>query len=70
MFWYYAGEQKTSLRTRTSQGEKEFDDSLLSIRRKQIGSLSKQQFLDLMSGRLTPEAYREHLIRNGIIRLR
>jgi hypothetical protein len=31
MFWYYDGERKTSLRTRTSQGEKEFDDSMLSM---------------------------------------
>jgi hypothetical protein len=24
MFWFYDGERKTALRTRTSQGEKEF----------------------------------------------
>ncbi len=41
MFWYYDGDKKSSLRTRTSHGEKEFNDSMLSLRRRQIGSLSK-----------------------------
>lgn len=56
MFWYYYADRKTSLRTRTSQGEKEFDESLLSMRCKQLGGLTKAQFLDLMNGRLTPDA--------------
>ncbi len=67
MFWYYLGDRKTALRTRTSQGEKEFDDSLLSLRRKQIGNLSKAQFLEVLNGRLTEEAYRQYLLQSGII---
>jgi len=67
MFWFYHGDRKTALRTRTSQGEKEFDDSMLSMRRNQVGNLSKAQFLDMLNGRLTPEAYFQHLLGNGII---
>lgn len=55
MFWYYHRDRKTALRTRTSQGEKEFDDSMLSMRRKQVGNLSKAQFLEMLDGRLTPQ---------------
>ncbi len=67
MFWYFRDGRKTSLRTRTSQGEKEFDESMLSMRRKQLGNLSKSQFLDLMNDRLTPEAYLQHLLNNHIL---
>ncbi len=67
MFWYYRDGRKTSLRTRTSQSEKEFDESMLSMRRKQLGNLSRPQFLDLMNGRLTPEAYLQHLLDNAVI---
>lgn len=69
MFWFYLGDRKTALRTRTSQGEKEFDDSMLSMRRKQIGNLSKAQFLDMLNGRLTPEAYLQHLLDTGTIQV-
>ena len=67
MFWYFDGDRKTSVRTRTSHGEKEFDDSLLSMRRKQIGHLSKPQFLALLNGSLTPEAFRQHLLDSGVL---
>lgn len=67
MFWYYLGDRKTALRTRTSQGEKEFDDSMLSLRRKQVGNLTKSQFLEMLNGRLTEEAYRQHLLDNDFI---
>lgn len=67
MFWYYLGDRKTALRTRTSQGEKEFDDSMLSLRRKQVGNLTKSQFLEMLNGRLTETAYRQHLLDNGIV---
>ncbi len=66
MFWYYYGDRKTALRTRTSQGERKFDDSMLSMRRKQVGNLSKAQFLEMLDGRLTPETYLQHLLDNGI----
>ena len=67
MFWYFDGDRKTSVRTRTSHGEKEFDDSLLSMRRRQIGQLSKPQFLALLNGSLTPEAFRQHLLDTGVL---
>ncbi len=67
MFWYYYDSRKTSLRTRTSQGEKEFDESMLSMRRRQLGNITKAQFLDLMNGLLTPEAYLQHLLDNAVI---
>ena len=69
MFWYYYGARKTSLRTRTSQGEKEFDEAMLSMRRKQVGNLSKSQFLEMLNGQLSPEIYLQHLLDNGIIQL-
>ena len=61
------GSEKTSLRTRTSQGEKEFDDSMLSMRRKQIGNLPKGDFLELLLGRMTAGQFRQHLIAQGAI---
>ena len=67
MFWYFDGDRKTSIRTRTSHGEKKFDDSLLAMRRKQIGSLSKAQFLALLNGSLSPAVFRQHLLDNGIL---
>ncbi len=67
MFWYYDGERKSSLHTRTSHGEKEFDDSMLAMRRRQIGGLSKTQMLELLAGTLTIEQFRTHLISQGII---
>ena len=67
MFWYYYKGRKTSLRTRTSQGEKEFDESMLSMRRRQLGSLTKAQFMDLMNRLMTPEAYLQHLLGNAVI---
>lgn len=40
---------------------------MLSMRRKQIGNLSNDQFVALLLGHLTPVEYREHLIANAII---
>ncbi len=37
MYWFYINGKKTSVRIRTSNGEKEFDDFLLAERRKQMG---------------------------------
>jgi hypothetical protein len=54
MFWYYLDGKKTGVRTRTSQGEREFNDGLLSQRRKQIGLSNKKQMLDLINCPLKP----------------
>lgn len=51
-FWYYDSEKKSSLHTRTSHGEKEFGNSMPSMRRRQIGNLSRR--------------YR-HLVEQGIV---
>ncbi len=69
MFWYYVGDKKSLLRTRTSHNEKEFGDGLFSMRRRQIGHLSKPQMLDLIEGRLTAEDYRQHVVGNGSVTL-
>ncbi len=37
------------------------------FRRKQVGNLAKSQFLEMLNGRLTEEAYRQHLLDNGIV---
>jgi len=67
MYWYFDGETRTSLRTRTSHGEKEFNESLLAARRKQIGNLSKSQFLSLLNGTLSTASFRQHLHDNGFL---
>ncbi|MCJ7624967.1 MAG: hypothetical protein MUO76_15810 [Anaerolineaceae bacterium] len=69
MFWYYLNGNKTSVRTRTSQGEKEFNDGLLSQRRKQIGLSNKKQMLDLINCLLKPYELKQILIENGRIKL-
>ncbi len=68
MFWYYLDGKKTSIRTRTSHGENEFNDSLMSERRKQIGLASKQQMIDLIECPLTSDKLKQILIENGRVR--
>jgi len=68
MFWYHFDGKKTSVRTRTSQGEKEFNDGLLSQRRKQIGLSNKKQMLDLMNCPLKADELKQILIENGRIK--
>jgi hypothetical protein len=68
MFWYYLDGKKTSIRTRTSHGENEFNDGLMSERRKQIGLASKQQMIDLIECPLTSDKLKQILIENGRVR--
>jgi len=68
MFWYHFDGKKTSVRTRTSQGEMEFNDGLLSQRRKQIGLSNKKQMLDLMNCPLKADELKQILIENGRIK--
>lgn len=68
MFWYYLNGKKTSIRTRTSHGENEFNDGLMSERRKQIGLASKQQMIDLIECPLTSDKLKQILIENGRVR--
>ena len=44
MYWFFSGERKTSIRTRISHGESEYDDYLLGLVSRQM-KLSKQQLL-------------------------
>ena len=62
MFWYYLDGKKTSVRTRTSHGEKEFDDGLMSERRKQIGLSNKRQMIDFIECPLSSEELKQILI--------
>ena len=55
-------------RTRTSHGEKEFNDGLMAERRKQIGLVSKQQMLDLIECPLSADDLQQILIEGGRIR--
>ena len=68
MFWYYLGERKTSVRTRTSQGEKKFGDGLLSERRKQIGLSSKKQMQDFIECPLEKEDMKRILVESGRVK--
>jgi len=68
VFWYYLGGKKTSVRTRTSHGEKEFNDGLMAERRKQIGLASKEQMLDLIECPLSADDLHQILIEGGRIR--
>ena len=67
MFWLYVNGKKTSVRTRTSHGEREFGESMLGIRGKQIG-LTKQQTLDFIRCPLGEAELREILIASGRVR--
>ena len=67
MFWLYCEGKKTSVYTKTSHSEKEFNDFLLSQRCKQI-KLNKQQFIDFLNCPLTEENYLQILKSNGKIR--
>jgi len=67
-FWFYLDGLKTSVVTRTSQGEREFDEFLFSRRRKQM-HLETAQMRDFIECRLSASAYRRHLLDTGIVRL-
>lgn len=67
--WYDASGKKTSLRTRTSNGEKEFYYSLASQRRKQMGGISRKQFQDFISCSFTKEQFLQHLLDTGEVRM-
>ena len=68
MFWYYLDGKKTSVRTRTSHEENEFNDGLMTERCKQIGLTSKEQMLDLIECPLSADDLQQILIESGRIR--
>ena len=67
MFWYYYEGRRTSVRTRTSHGEREFDDALFHQRRKQMGGLSRKQMNDFIDCPLSAADYAKHLIGGGLV---
>ncbi len=69
MYWYWLDGKKSSVRTRTSHGEKQFDDSMLSMRQKQIGNLSKEQMIDFIECPFTADQLRQHLLDRQIVKL-
>ncbi len=69
MYWFYLDGKKTGLRTRTSNGETEYNDYIFKQRREQLGDLSKDQMLDFIECRFTAELYRTYLIENGKVNL-
>lgn len=64
MYWLYAGDKKTSIRTRLSHGEKEYGQKLLAAMRKQL-KLTKVDFDRFMDCPMTGEQYLELLITQG-----
>ena len=68
MFWFYYDDKKSSIRTRTSHNEKEYDETLLGERKKQM-RLTKKQFISFIDCSLSENAYRQYLIEENHIRL-
>lgn len=68
MYWYYSNGKKSSLKTRVSHSEKEYNESLLSERKKQL-HLSKNDFIKFIECPLTAEQYQTYLIDNKIIKV-
>lgn len=64
MYWLYADDKKTSVRTRLSHGEKEYGQKLLAAMRKQL-KLSKAGFDRFMDCPMTGEHYLELLTAQG-----
>lgn len=67
MYWLHVGSKKTSIRTRVSNGEREYGDKLLSIMARQV-HLSRSLLDDLIECPLTSSAYLEELRIKGILR--
>ena len=68
VFWLYHGGRKTGVKTRLSHGTKDYGDSLLAQIKRQL-RISKSQLLDLVQCPMSYEAYVEHLLRTGNIRV-
>jgi hypothetical protein len=68
MFWYVLDGKLTSVRTRISNGKREYDDGLLGLMANQL-HLSKAQLLGLIDCDLKAEAYRRVLLDGGFFTL-
>ncbi|HQU45706.1 MAG: hypothetical protein B7Z73_15095, partial [Planctomycetia bacterium 21-64-5] len=58
MLWFYADNKKTSIKTRFSQGSKEYDDKLCSLVRRQINLQTALEFDRFME---CPMGYTDNL---------
>lgn len=63
---FYYGGRKTIVKTYLSHGLREYDDSLLSQMKRQLG-LTKQQLMDLINCPLSEDEYIAILLANGSI---
>jgi hypothetical protein len=69
MFWHYFQGKKTSIRTRVSHGEAEFDGAMLAQRRRQMGGLTRSQMFDFIECPMSAADYKSHPIGEGRILL-
>jgi hypothetical protein len=68
MWWFWVGDQRTTVRTRISQGSREYDDYLLGLVAREM-HLKRAQLNAFVECSLSGEAYREHLIASNVVRL-
>ena len=64
MYWLYVNGRKTSVRTRISHGEVEIGTGLLGRMAREL-RVSKAEFLQLVSCKITGEVYRNKMVSEG-----
>ncbi|MGD0094568.1 MAG: hypothetical protein ABSE73_32055 [Planctomycetota bacterium] len=69
MFWLFVEGKRTSVHTYTSQGERDFGDSLMNQRRKQMGGLSRKQMQDFIECPFSHKDYIDVLEKAGRTKL-
>ena len=67
-FYLYIDGLKTTVRTYTSHGGREIDDSLLSLMRRELRLQTNRQARDLLICPMTGESYVQWLREQGILR--
>lgn len=68
-FWFYCDKRKTSVFTKTSNGEKEFEENMLNQRKKQMKLKTKEQFVDFYKCPMKEKEYKDYLIKCGYIEI-
>lgn len=66
-YTFYKDNQKTSVWTKISHGERDIGDTLINIMQKQL-KLTKKQFLDFVNCPLSKEEYRKILLDSNSIK--
>lgn len=67
MYWLYAGDKRTSIRTRISLGAREYDDGLLGLVARQL-KLNRRSLDSLIECPMSGQAYLERMQREGHVR--